>query len=566
MTQTRLSRSQRWHFFYPINNFETQFQYFLSFARVHWARVGNGLGLALLVAAVVLSGGTARAAAVSTGAEPLLTQALAGMTVDAPPKAKFLLVGLDGPEGQFLLVAPGGDGQTLQTQLLTREGVLAAMEQLTGESAPALGGIQQVNHELAAYRPGTAPATLGPVVALGMADEDEDEAHEEDEEEGEGLFDEVQISGYGAMTYSLYDWQTDTTRRNAFDVERLVVEPEFHLKNGLKLEAELEIEHGGTGSTMEFDKFEEFGEYEQEIEKGGEIVLEKLVLEKEIRPAFNWRIGHLVVPAGLLSKRHKPAQYFTVRRSEAESEVIPSIWHESGVELFGHLGSWHYQGMVVTGLDSTGFSSANWIQRGHQQRFETANANDLALAGRVDYHLENGEGAFGLFGYIGDTGDNRPKADFSLAGTVKLFDLHGHYEHKGFKARGMYLYGTVDHSAAITNANKNLSNFLNVKRTPVGSAAEAFFLEAGYDVLPHWRPGAEGKRALDLFLRYDFYDTMKEVETTIIDNSRWERTVWTYGLNYHLGSGSVFKLDHSLRELGNGLDENTFSLGFGFQY
>ena len=43
----------------------------------------------------------------------------------------------------------------------------------------------------------------------------------------------------------------------------------------MRLEAELEFEHGGTGITMEFDKLEEFGEFEMEVEKGGEVIVEK---------------------------------------------------------------------------------------------------------------------------------------------------------------------------------------------------------------------------------------------------------------------------------------------------
>ena len=84
------------------------------------------------------------------------------------------------------------------------------------------------------------------------------------------------VSGYGVIHYANFDWDFEPKRPSAIDVERLVVAPKYHINDTIRLEAELEFEHGGTGSTMEFDKFEEFGEFELEVEKGGEIIVEKL--------------------------------------------------------------------------------------------------------------------------------------------------------------------------------------------------------------------------------------------------------------------------------------------------
>ena len=89
-------------------------------------------------------------------------------------------------------------------------------------------------------------------------------------------FDRFSVEGYGIINYYKFWWDTDLPRRAAFDLERFAIEPEYRVNDKIKLEAEIEFEHGGTGSTMEFDKLEEFGEYEQETEKGGEVVVEKL--------------------------------------------------------------------------------------------------------------------------------------------------------------------------------------------------------------------------------------------------------------------------------------------------
>ena len=375
------------------------------------------------------------------------------------------------------------------------------------------------------------------------------------------------VSGYGVINYAHFDWELDPGRRAAIDVERFVIAPKYRLNDTIRLEAELEFEHGGTGSTMEFDKFEEFGEFEMEIEKGGEVIVEKLAAIFSFRSSLNFRVGHIIVPVGLVAKRHRPQHYFTTTRPEAEAHLIPTIWHETGVEIFGKIGKLSYQGQIVNGLDSTGFSSRHWIVRGHQLRFETANAEAPAFVGRLDYAFHE-NATVGISGYYGDTAANRPKPDVDFDAHVGIVSLHGFYEVNAVKVRGLLLWGTLENAHLLSKVNRALSNNLNVKRTPIGSSALAWYLEAGYDVLSFFKAAKEPSQSLDLFARYDFYDTMASVEGLIFDNPRWERTTWTFGMNYHVHPQIVFKSHYSLRRLGtkDKNRENTFALGFGFQY
>ena len=396
------------------------------------------------------------------------------------------------------------------------------------------------------------------------------------------------ISGYGVIHYSHFDWELDPGRRAAIDVERFVIAPKYRINDTIRLESELEFEHGGTGSTMEFDKFEEFGEFETEIEKGGEVIVEKLAAVFSFQPSFNLRVGHIIVPVGLVSKRHRPQHYFTTTRPEAETHLIPTIWHETGVEIFGSLGSLNYQAQIVNGLDSTGFSSRHWIVRGHQLRFETVNAEAPAFVGRLDYAF-NENATLGISGYYGDTAANRPKPDVDFEAHVGIVSLHGFYEMNAVKVRGLFLWGALENADQLSKVNRTLSNNLNVKRTPIGSSALGWYIEVGYDILSFFRPpnnSAEHpnlnfndiaypfwiseypNKALDVFARYDYYDTMASVEGIIFDNPRWERTTWTFGINYHIHPKMVFKGHYSLRRLAteDKNRENTFSLGFGFQY
>ena len=375
------------------------------------------------------------------------------------------------------------------------------------------------------------------------------------------------VAGYGVINYAHFNWELDPDRRAAIDLERLVVAPKYRINDTIRLEAELEFEHGGTGSTMEFDKFEEFGEFEFEIEKGGEIIVEKLAAVFSIKPSYNFRIGHIIVPVGLVSKRHRPQHYFTTTRPEAETHIIPTIWHETGVEFFGSLGPLSYQAQIVNGLDSTGFSSRHWIVRGHQLRFETVNAEAPAFVGRLDYNFSE-MATIGISGYYGDSAANRPKPDVDFNAHVGIVGLHGFYEENAIKLRGLFLIGTLENADQLSKINRTLSNNLNVKRTPIGSSAIGWYIEAGYDVLSFLKRKKETHHKLEIFGRYDYYDTMASVEGIIFDNPRWERTTWTIGLNYHVHPQLVFKSHYSLRRLAakEKNKEDTFSLGFGFQY
>ncbi|MDE0635356.1 MAG: autotransporter outer membrane beta-barrel domain-containing protein [Candidatus Poribacteria bacterium] len=375
------------------------------------------------------------------------------------------------------------------------------------------------------------------------------------------------VSGYGIINYANFDWELDPNRRAAIDVERFVVAPKYRINDTIHLEAEIEFEHGGTGSTMEFDKFEEFGEFESEIEKGGEVIVEKLAAVFSLQPALNFRVGHIIVPVGLVSKRHRPQNYFTTTRPEAEAHLIPTIWHETGVEIFGALGALKYQAQIINGLDSTGFSSRHWIVRGHQLRFETVNAEAPAFVGRLDYMFHENT-IIGISGYYGDTAANRPKPDVNFDAHVGIVSLHGFYEVNAVKVRGLFLWGALENTDKLSKVNRTLSNNLNVKRTPIGSSALGWYIEAGYDILSFFRTAKASSHVLDLFARYDYYDTMASVEGLIFDNPRWERTSLTFGVNYHVYPKLVFKSHYSLRQLAQKdlNKERTFAVGLGFQY
>lgn len=392
-------------------------------------------------------------------------------------------------------------------------------------------------------------------------------AQEHDKKESPLSLEHFRLKGYGSLNYFNYDWQTDLARRDAMDVERFVFYPGYVYNDQFQLRGEIEFEHGGTGVTKELDKFEEFGEYETEVESGGEVNVEQLHIVYSPMNSLNFRIGKFKIPFGIVSVEDEPTEYFTTLKSPALSEIIPTNWYETGLQVFGQLGhdrKLSYALSLVNGLNSTEFSSANWVQRGMQGRFETVNAENMALALRLDYELKE-EWSVGVSGYVGNSTDNRPKPDLNADAYVTIIDGHIAIEEGPVTFRAMGLYGHLQNADLVSQANNNVSTKLNVKGDPVGSVALSYYGELAYDTshLLHIPD------RLDVFARYEFYDSMyKVVENVISDNPRWERRAYTGGLNYKPIEEIVFKAQYTHRLLGiseNNI-ENTFSVGVGFEF
>ncbi|MEZ5661741.1 MAG: hypothetical protein R3E83_25540 [Burkholderiaceae bacterium] len=104
-----------------------------------------------------------------------------------------------------------------------------------------------------------------------------------------------QWSGYGQFDYRRFDFYENAQdlspeTRGELDLRRLVLEPVVRISPKLRFVAEIEFEHGGTGSTVEYEP-EEAGEFELELERGGEVILENAILEYLGTPARRWRVG-----------------------------------------------------------------------------------------------------------------------------------------------------------------------------------------------------------------------------------------------------------------------------------
>ena len=137
----------------------------------------------------------------------------------------------------------------------------------------------------------------------------------------------LSIGGYGEAVYN-YNFYSDNVFRYSHadrytenkgygrvDLPHAVIMLGYDFGHGWSIGTEVEFEHGGIEAAVEKET-EETGEFEQEIERGGEVALEQFWVQKSFGHHLNLRMGHIVVPVGMTNNNHTPDQFFSVYRPE----------------------------------------------------------------------------------------------------------------------------------------------------------------------------------------------------------------------------------------------------------
>lgn len=386
----------------------------------------------------------------------------------------------------------------------------------------------------------------------------------------------LSFGGYGEAVYTrnFYsdNWKryTDASKykdadgHGRFDLPHVTFFIGYNFGKGWKMYSEIEFEHGGTESAMEIEE-EENGEYESEIERGGEVALEQFWIEKSFCKAANLRLGHIIVPVGLTNNNHVPTEFFGVYRPEGENTIFPCTWHETGVSFWGRAKDWRYEIMFIAGLDADRFNEQNWIQGGAGSPYEFKIANSCAGAFRVDNYSIPGL-RMGLSGYYGNSGNNSLRtatASNKVKGAVLIGAFDFDYDAHNWIVRGSFDYGHLGDSKAISQNNKSMPSASPSPRTNVASDALCAGVEMGYDFFSLTKLRDEQK--LYLFGRYDYYDSMYKVEKGIQNNECWERHRVAFGLNYYPMKEIVIKAEYSKRFLKSQYnDEPSFSIGVAY--
>lgn len=388
----------------------------------------------------------------------------------------------------------------------------------------------------------------------------------------------LHVGGYGEAVYTRNFYSDKPNRysspeqyRNGshgrFDLPHVVLFIGYDFGRGWSMSSEIEFEHGGTESAVEIEN-EEGGEYEKEIERGGEVALEQFYIQKSFMPQLNVRAGMLVVPVGSTNAHHLPTEYFGVYRPEGENTILPCTWHEIGLSVWGRAGDWRYEALFLPGLDSERFGSQSWIHDGSASPFEFKIANNYAGAFRIDNYSVPGL-RLSLSGYIGDSFRNTlyptdGEKNKGVHGTVAIGSFDFCYNNYNFIARGHFDYGHLSDSKRISDFNIAMSKNSTSKRQKVAEAAISTGFEAGYDFFSLSRPLSQKGMKFYLFGRYDYYDSMYKMQKDAKDEWCGRQRV-AAGFNFYPIRDIVIKGEYAIGLLKSKYNnEPAVSLGIAY--
>ena len=382
---------------------------------------------------------------------------------------------------------------------------------------------------------------------------------------GKGFMNRLTIGGYGeaVMSYNMYsdnfgiysspEAYKDSKGHGRFDIPHAVLMLGYDFGKGWKLGMEIEFEHGGVEAAVERENGEA-GEFEKEIERGGEVALEQFWIEKSFFPQLNVRAGHIIVPVGLTNSYHLPTEFFTVYRPEGENTIIPCTWHETGISVWGRAGDWRYEALMVAGLNSTFFSTEGWVHDGSASPYEFKPASQVAGAFRVDNYSVDGL-RLGLSGYIGNSFHNDITTNTSdqyagVNGTVMIGAFDFVFDRYGFIARGNFDYGYLSDIGYINrrNSTQNHTTSSPYANSLVGKAAICAGIEAGYDFFSLSERLKASEQKFYVFARYEYYDSYIPASGTT-PNAWTDKHRIAAGINYYPIPEVGIKAEYSHRFL-----------------
>ena len=370
------------------------------------------------------------------------------------------------------------------------------------------------------------------------------------------------VGGYGEAVLK-YNFFSDNPKRylnpgnyadapghGRVDLPHAVIMLGYDFGRGWTMGTEIEFEHGGTEAAVEMEA-DEATEFEKEIERGGEVALEQFWLQKSFGTHINVRVGHIVVPVGMTNNGHLPTQFFGVYRPEGENTIMPCTWHETGLSLWGRVGTWRYELQLLPALNSRMMTSYGWVHNASASPYEFRVANHPAGAARIDWTGVKGL-RLSVSGYIGNSFNNDIRTDvysetskwYGVKGTVAIAAFDFAYRNKWITVRGNADYGTLGDAALISAQNKSQAHSASspYPHSTVGEHAWDAGIEAGVDLLA----ASHTKHRLFLFGRYDHYDSFVP-SAEQIDVEEAERQVVSCGINYYPMPEIAVKLEGGVR-------------------
>ena len=315
----------------------------------------------------------------------------------------------------------------------------------------------------------------------------------------------LSIGGYGEITYnSIYGSSTPAE----VDVQRLVMLFAYKFDDRTSFVTEIEFEHVK------------------------EVYVEQAFINYSVVDGVNLRGGLMLVPMGIVNEYHEPTTFNGVERPSLDNKIVPTTWREMGIGVSGRINnaSIRYQAYLMNGFLSYGEShklrGSDGLRKGRQKGAESV-ASDGNFAGRVEYYgfpkLK-----LGLSYYSGNTQTTNPIQSNTQVG-LTMFGFDYRYVNGHFSSRGQLISASLSDTEAYNVAGT----------TDLGSAMGGYYIEGAYNLLP-----LDRSQKLDLFIRYENFNTHQKTAGDLIANDAYHRNETTFGLSYHIANGAVFKMDY----------------------
>lgn len=336
----------------------------------------------------------------------------------------------------------------------------------------------------------------------------------------------LSIGGYGEITYNNLEGKSDPAE---IDVQRLVILFAYKFDDRTSFVTEIEYEHVK------------------------EVYVEQAFINYVLADGVNLRGGLMLVPMGIINEYHEPTTFNGVERPSLDSKIVPTTWREMGIGVSGRINSAsvRYQAYVMNGFLSYGDShklrGSDGLRKGRQKGAESV-GSDVNFAGRIEYYgLPNLK--FGLSYYTGNTQTTAPEISNTQIG-LSMVGLDYRYINGKLSSRGQFISSSLSDTEAYNLAGN----------TDVGSAMGGYYVEGAYNLLP-----LDSRQKLDIFLRYENFNTHQKTAGNLIPNYAYHRRETTFGLSYHFASGAVFKVDYQSK--GTTVDSSDsvgqFNIGLG---
>ena len=292
--------------------------------------------------------------------------------------------------------------------------------------------------------------------------------------------------------------------------------------------------------------------------RGGAVSAEFLYLDFPLLDEINVRAGLVLMPLGLVNERHAPTSYHTSMRPLTERTIIPSVWRQVGIGLYGSLpAGFHYRTYMTGGLDAAGFDRTGVA--GGRQQGGPFTWEDRGLALRLDWHHWPAV-ELGASYYIGGA-DQDPRR--SQAARVRHSIASGHAIFRYAHAELRFLYAEGQLRGDPRRYQPSVPDDA-VEWWP--KTQRGFYLEAAWDLLPLFahRP----KMQLAPVARFERVNLHTELMRHRRPDSALDTETLTVGVDFRPHRQVVIKAEFSARASAAPDDptRREARLGAGFTY